>query len=528
MSEQITRPATTETQPQAAAPAPLGRRVAVGAAFMVAMRFAFRGIGLVNTLILVRFLTPADFGLVGFATMAYTIVDQISDFSSGLQLIRMADPQRRHYDTAWTLGILRSVAIGAIFAASAPLLASFIREPRVALLSYVLAGMSILQALENPGTVDLQRQLRFDRIFWCGLISKLLGTAACLAVAFIFRSYWALIAGIVGSRVASLLLSYVISSYRPRLDLASWREMLSFSRWMLLINVQNLINDYATVFTIGRLNGAAAIGIYQVSYQIAALPVSELAAPVRQPIYAGYARVAPDRALLRRHFLDGFGLVFLAVTPACTGLALLAGPTTHLFLGDRWLVATNVVALCSFYALFDSVAHFCQPLFFVLHRERRYVHLFSAVLAIRIPTMLVGAYLYGVQGAVFAMMVTAFLNLVLWVGWAAPLIDLRLAHLRQAVWRTLAATAAMSAVVWLAAGHWPPPIGGASGLARYVCLCGLGALTHTAVQLALWAASGHPPGAERTILEALRGLAGRLPLFGSRLALRVQAWRPAP
>ena len=505
----------------------IGRRVAVGAALMVAMRFAFRGLGLINTLFLVRFLTPADFGLVGFATIAYSVVDQISDFSSGLQLIRMKDPQRKHYDTAWTLGILRGMAMAALMTTAAPLLAGFIREPRVALLSYVLAGMAVLQALENPGMVDLQRRLEFSRIFWCGLVGKVAGTAVCLAIACIFRSYWALIAGTLGTRLVSLLLSYIVSRYRPRLDLTAWREMLSFSKWMLVINIQGMITDYSTVFTVGRMNGAAAIGLYQVAYQIAALPVSELAAPVRQPIYAGYARVVNDRELLRRHFLDGFGLVFLAVLPACTGIALLAVPTTHLFLGDKWLVAADVIALCSFYARFDSVAHFCQPLFFVLGRERQFVHLFSVVLAVRLPSMLAGAYFFNVEGAVFAMMVTALLNLVLWIGWVSPLIGLRPSELVRIVWRTVAGTLAMSVAVHFVAASWPAPAPEAAGLLRYVCLCGLGAAVQILVQWALWVASERPVGAETAILGSARGLLGRLFLLGPKLVGRVQAWRVA-
>ncbi len=499
--------------PARAATAPLGslgRRVAVGAAFMVAMRFAFRGIGLVNTLILVRFLTPTDFGIVGFATLAFSVLDQLSDLSSGLALIRMENPRREHYDTAWTLGILRGCLCALLFAASAPILASFIHEPRVRTLSYVIAALAMLQSCENPGMVDLQRDLRFDRLFWCGVISKVLGTAACIAVAVLMRSYWALMAGIVIGRVASLALSYVASRYRPRFALAAWRELLNFSKWMLIVNIQNLIDSYATVFTIGRMNGAAAIGYYQVAYQIAALPVSEVAAPARQPIYAGYARVAHDPALLRQQFLDGFGLIFLLVTPACVGVALLAEPITHLFLGQQWMIAVDVVALCAFYALFDSVAHFCTPLFFVLHRERSFVHIFSVVLAFRVPGMILGVYLYGVEGAVFAMMVTAVLNLVLWLWRVAPLIELGVRQVVRAVWRTVAGTCVMAGVVWISAAHWAMPQEEAAGLLRFACLCSLGAAVHFAVQFSLWVASGMPGGAETTIVNVTRAASKRL------------------
>ncbi len=497
----------------------LGRRVAIGAAFMVAMRIAFRGIGLVNTLILVRFLTPGDFGIVGFATLAFSLLNQLSDLSSGVALIRLKNPQRAHYDTAWTLGILRALVCAVLFAGSAPLLAAFIHDPRVQTLSYVVVALAILQSFENPGMVDLQRDLRYGRLFWCGVISKLLGTAACIAIAVLARSYWALILGLVGERMAALVLSYIVSRYRPRFALSAWRELLNFSKWMLVINIQNLLDSYSTVFTIGRMNGAVAIGFYQVAYQIAALPVTEIAAPARQPIYAGYARIAGDRALLRRHFLDGFALVFLLVTPASVGIALLAWPMTHLLLGPQWAAAADVVALCAFYALFDSVAHFCTPLFFVLHRERSFVHIFSVVLAFRVPGMIAGAYFYGVEGAVFAMMVTAVLNLILWLWRAAPLIDLTSRQVAHTVWRTVAGTCAMAAVVSFCAAHWAMPSGEAAGLLRLSGLCVLGAAVHFGVQFSVWIATGAPAGAETTIMNMARK--------ASQLSLRRRRHVPA-
>src|SRR4051812_20842984 len=106
------------------APASVRRRVAIGAALMVAMRVAFRGIGLASTLILVRLLSPEDFGLVGFVTIAYSVLEQLSDFSSSVALIRMKSPERRHYDTAWTLGVFRGLLSGVLFAFAAPFLAA--------------------------------------------------------------------------------------------------------------------------------------------------------------------------------------------------------------------------------------------------------------------------------------------------------------------------------------------------------------------------------------------------------------------
>ena len=50
----------------------LGRRVAGASITMVVMRFAFRGIGLLSTLVLVRLIAPDDFGLLGLATAQFS------------------------------------------------------------------------------------------------------------------------------------------------------------------------------------------------------------------------------------------------------------------------------------------------------------------------------------------------------------------------------------------------------------------------------------------------------------------------
>ena len=51
----------------------LGGKIAFGAIWMVLMRVAIRLIGLVSTLILLRLLEPADFGLVAIMATVATI-----------------------------------------------------------------------------------------------------------------------------------------------------------------------------------------------------------------------------------------------------------------------------------------------------------------------------------------------------------------------------------------------------------------------------------------------------------------------
>lgn len=58
---------------------------------MVLLRFAVRGIGLVSTLILVRLLIPADFGIVAMAMSIFAVIDLLTAFSFDVALIQKQD-----------------------------------------------------------------------------------------------------------------------------------------------------------------------------------------------------------------------------------------------------------------------------------------------------------------------------------------------------------------------------------------------------------------------------------------------------
>src|SRR3546814_2470312 len=56
----------------------------------------------------------------------------------------------------------------------------------------------------------------------------------------LFRS--ALIIGTLAGKALRVVLSYVMHSFRPRLSLAAWREIMNFSKWMLVTGIASFAN----------------------------------------------------------------------------------------------------------------------------------------------------------------------------------------------------------------------------------------------------------------------------------------------
>ena len=111
----------------------LGRKMAKGAAWMVAFKFIERTLGLVSTMILARLLILEDFGVVAMAMSVVALLEMISMFSFDVALIQDQDAGRPQFDTAWTFNVLVKGAtafavLGLAYPASA-----FYGEPRQSL-----------------------------------------------------------------------------------------------------------------------------------------------------------------------------------------------------------------------------------------------------------------------------------------------------------------------------------------------------------------------------------------------------------
>ncbi len=500
--------APAPSPPAVPAPTHIGRRIAVASLYTILTRLILRGIGLVSTLILVRLLSPADFGIAGLASIAYGTFEMLMMTGFNLALIRMAAPARLHYDTVFTLNMLRGAVIAAALLLTARWQAHLMGDARIAPLMWLLAGTALLQSAESVRLVDLHRALRFERVMRYAVVGKVSGFLIVVPLAFIMHNYWPLLlSGFFSRLLVTIPYSYVLAPYRPRLALGAWRELFHFSKWLALGNVASILDMQLMNFVLGRYVGIGAVGLYQVVYQVAALPISEIAAPIRQPIYAGFSRIHHDAALLRAQFLKGLEMQCVVILPLSFGIVVTAPDIVALFLGAKWQAATALLPALALYALFDALGQYTHHLFIVLNRQRSYTFTFYASLAVRLPLTIWAASIAGARGAALAMLATAGFNMVLWAFQARPMLALRWTEVLARVWRAGTALLALAAGVLLAGRL----LAGQPVALRFAAEVAGGGLAYAAALLLLWRLAGAPGDAsEAQLLHLLGGAGARL------------------
>ena len=186
---------------------------------MVALRMSIRLIGLVSTLILVRLLVPADFGIVAMAMSIVAAVELLTAFGFEVALIQNQQADRDDYNTAWTMNVMLGIGASALLLTLAKPAASYYGEPDLFRVFLVLSAASLLQGLQNIGLVEFRKELQFDKEFAFHMSLKVVGFIITISLAFWLRTYWALIIGIVTSRAFGTALSMTLL-----IELVRWRR----------------------------------------------------------------------------------------------------------------------------------------------------------------------------------------------------------------------------------------------------------------------------------------------------------------
>ena len=205
-------------------------------------------------------------------------------------LVQRAETTDRHYDAAWTVGMIRAVAIcGGLFLA-APVIAEIFAEPRSTGIIQALAVLPLLQAAASIKIAELIRKLRFRPRGIAKLTEALANTTACIALA-PFWGVWALVVGTLAGPAIYMVLSYILAPHHPRLklDRDAVASLIRYGKWIFLTGLISVTGAIVLRVLISRYLGTAELGLYFLATKISFLP-SELAnqviGGVAFPLYA--------------------------------------------------------------------------------------------------------------------------------------------------------------------------------------------------------------------------------------------------
>lgn len=474
---------------------------------MVLFKLLDRSLGFVSTLVLAHILVPADFGLVAMATSLIGLLTLLTYFGLDTALLRQKETTEAHFNAVWTLNFLCGCGIAAVMVALAIPAAHFYREPRVTAVICAIALVPLVQALENVGTVNFRKEMRFDRDFRFMFYKRLVTFFITLAVAFWLRSYWALVVGIITGRVSGVVLSYLMQPFRPKFSLKSLGDLMHFSKWLMLHNFVSYSRDRGSDFVVGRIAGPASLGLFSVAAEISNMPGTELVVPINRAVLPAYMNIAHDLPALRRAYLSVLSMVALLAIPAVAGCAVCAPFLVLAFLGPKWVQTASLIEVLAFYGITRVLQSNAYSAFLALGKPQYYVTITFTHVCVLMTMLVAFTIHHGLQGAAWAYVLSSVIAMPVDFYFITRFMRLRPTAYIESLWRPLCG----ATFTYLAVRFFGPSLPGSAvlpalqaGYSLVVCIA-IGAPTYVLAVAVLWLASGRPVDSpEKVVLDRVR------------------------
>jgi PST family polysaccharide transporter len=309
-----------------------------------------------SLLIVVRLLSPADFGIAAMAIIIFPYLRYLSEMGIPTTVVTFRDMSEEQLAQLNTVGLLFSIACFGVAAVLANPIAAFFRIPSLATVTIVACFALLPQGIRAVSEGLLKKDMRFGLLSWFEAIRSIVGAITTLVLALLGFGYWALV---LGNLAATLVRSVLIFAVRPhRFAIPRVRAIgkeLAFG-WHVIVSVLAL-SAYERLdnLTAGRVLGQAALGFYGMAWTLANVPLEKVTSLVTTVVPSYLAAVQRDSASLRRYVRTLTETIALAAFPATIGLALVANELVPVAMGAKWHNSILPLEILGVYAGIRSV-----------------------------------------------------------------------------------------------------------------------------------------------------------------------------
>jgi PST family polysaccharide transporter len=460
-------------------------------------------LGLVSTIVLARLLTPDDFGIVALGAALLSILSSFTDMPVSDALIQHREPTPEHFNTAWTISAVRSALVSLIFAGAAWPLSKLYDDPRLVGVILALSLSALLGGLGNPRAIMLTKELVFWQQAMLQVVQKLSGLIVAIALALAYRSYWAILVGTLAGQLSGVIVSYTVMPFRPKLGFKHGRQLLSFSIWLTLGQVVNTINWRLDQLIIGSMLGKGVLGYYAVGENVATIPTREVTASLASTLFPAFSQFAGQKSRLASAYQSAQTVITALALPVGVGMALIADPLVRLTMGEKWLPSVFIIQALSSVFAFQTFGSLAQPLAMATGETRLLFKRDWQALILRVPLLLVGAYLWGLHGIVYARVFVGSAGVFLSTNVVTRVTGLSFTQQVRVNVRSFSSTVLMAAAVAGTSLMFPATVAYLNIFLKLFTMIAVGTLTYVSSSVVLWVLMNRPKGPESELLAVL-------------------------
>ena len=303
----------------------------------------------ISTFMVIRILTPEDYGLVGISMVFFSFIAMFTTNGLTSALIQTQGRDEKPANQIFTLSLLLNITLSGLIALSAPWFADMYNNESLIPILWLLALMNPLTSLIVVPSAHMSMEMRFKEKAIAESVSGLIAAAVAFGFAIYGAGFWALIYANIALTISRVIgyNYYSRSKYRLTVKREGSAALFTFAMNIQIGTFVWFLYNKADTMIVGKFLGVDKLGFYNVASEVASIPMSKVSAILNDVGFSAFSTLKDKPEEAARYVEKAIMLIGLVAFPIFLGISAIANEFVLVLLGDKWASAGIVImVLC--------------------------------------------------------------------------------------------------------------------------------------------------------------------------------------
>lgn len=352
----------------------------------------------ISNMVLARILVPESFGVVATVTMVFSFADMFTDAGFSKYLIQHEFVDDNEKNQSANVAFWTNILVSLVFLITIIIFAGPISD----FLGLSDSGITLIVScislpLTSFSSIQMalyKRDFDFKSLFFVRVVVVTIPLFVTVPMAFILKSYWALIIGTIVGNAANAIVLTVKSPWKPNFfySLKLLNKMFSYSVWTLLESITMWFNGYIDTFIVSIFLSIFYLGLYKTAMTTVNQILNLIVTATTPILFSTLSRLQNNKAEFKTTYLKFQRLVGTLLIPLGFEIFFFRELGTQILLGNQWSEIADFIGLWGSVGTFSVViAQFASEAYRAMGKPRVAVLSQIIQLIFLLPAVFIGA-----------------------------------------------------------------------------------------------------------------------------------------
>ena len=347
----------------------IGKEVSSSIRWMAGMRVLSQILMWAATLIVIRLLSPEDYGLMALASVVIGLLEILDDMGLASAIVKKKELSDKFVEQIFGMLFIFNISFYAILYFTAPFIADFFGDERLKIIIYILGLQTLIRIFFYIPNAIMRRNMEFRSVSLIRFAAVIAQSTTTLIFAFLGYGVWALVHGALAYTTVQTIGAMIVSRYmcKPNFSFEGIGEALSFGGLITLHRMLYYFYNSADAVVMGKLVGQKALGYYSVAMQIACLPIDKFMMILNEVGFSAFSTIQDNQQKMNELLCKAVRLLGIVVFPVFMGVSCVSPELVAVLLGEKWTPAALPLQIVSA-VMALKMMNITDPLLFAMGR----------------------------------------------------------------------------------------------------------------------------------------------------------------